>query len=62
MSNLSKTTMPDPTRPYRPFTLTLRRVFVGEQGIRAGWSVLIFAAISGSCKPSYCRLSVISSH
>lgn len=45
MSNLSKTTMPDPTGPYRPFTFTLRRAFVGEQGIRAGWSVLIFAAI-----------------
>jgi CAAX protease family protein len=45
MSNLSKTTMPAPTGSYRPFGLTLRRVFVGEQGIRAGWSVLIFAAI-----------------
>jgi membrane protease YdiL (CAAX protease family) len=45
MSNLSKTTMPDPTGSYRPFTVTLRRVFVGEQGIRAGWSVLVFAAI-----------------
>jgi uncharacterized protein len=45
MSNLSKTTTPYPTGSYRPFTLTLRRVFVGEQGIRAGWSVLIFAAI-----------------
>jgi membrane protease YdiL (CAAX protease family) len=44
MSNLSKTTMPDPTASYRPFSLTLRGVFVGEQGIRAGWSVLIFAA------------------
>jgi membrane protease YdiL (CAAX protease family) len=45
MSNLSKTTMPDPTGSYRPFSLTVRRVFVGEQGIRTGWSVLIFAAI-----------------
>jgi CAAX protease family protein len=45
MSNLSKAAMPDPTGSYRPLGLTLKRVFVGEQGIGAGWSVLIFAAI-----------------
>src|SRR5260370_4418861 len=38
--------MPDPTPSYLWLSGNpLRRVFVGERGIRAGWSVLIFAAI-----------------
>jgi len=45
MNNSSKTPAPDPAGSYRPFHLTLRRVFVAEQGIRAGWSVLTFAVI-----------------
>jgi membrane protease YdiL (CAAX protease family) len=46
MSNLSKTTTPEPEASYRsPNSHSLRRVFIGEQGIRAGWSVLVFAAI-----------------
>jgi membrane protease YdiL (CAAX protease family) len=46
MNDSSKTTLPDPTGSYHPpFKVTRRSVFVGEQGIRAGWSVLLFAAI-----------------
>jgi membrane protease YdiL (CAAX protease family) len=46
MGNLSKTTVTAPTGPYRSsVSVALRRLFVGEQGIRAGWSVLLFAAI-----------------
>jgi CAAX protease family protein len=46
MSNLSKTTTPEPEASYRsPNSHSLRRVFIGEQGIRAGWGVLVFAAI-----------------
>jgi hypothetical protein len=46
VSNLSKTTRSElPSSSNRSVSLTLRRVFVGEQGIRAGWSVLLFAAI-----------------
>jgi CAAX protease family protein len=45
MSDFSKATMPDPTGSDYPLRGTLQRVFIGEQGIRAGWSVLIFAAI-----------------
>jgi hypothetical protein len=41
MTSLFKT----PAVADLPFKVTLRRVFTGEQGIRAGWSVLIFAAI-----------------
>lgn len=46
MSNLSNTIVPDPTGPQPPSVSgTLKRIFVGEQGIRSGWSVLIFAAV-----------------
>jgi membrane protease YdiL (CAAX protease family) len=46
MSHFSKTTTPEPGASYRsPSSRWLRRTFIGEQGIRAGWSVLLFAAI-----------------
>jgi uncharacterized protein len=46
MNNISKTTTPEPGTSCRsPSSHLLRRVFIGEQGIRAGWSVLLFAAI-----------------
>jgi uncharacterized protein len=46
MNNLSKTKLSDLTEPHRPSTnVTFRRVFVGERGIRAGWSILLFATI-----------------
>jgi len=45
VSNTSKTTLPHSKSSYWPSSSALGRVFVGEQGIRAGWSVLIFAAI-----------------
>jgi uncharacterized protein len=46
MSNLSNTRVPDPTGSQRPsVNATLKRVFIGEQGIRSGWSALIFAAV-----------------
>ncbi len=35
----------DLTGSYRTFNVTLRRVFFSGQGLRAGWSVLLFAAI-----------------
>jgi membrane protease YdiL (CAAX protease family) len=46
MSDLSKTTTPEATASYRtPRGHLLRRVFIGDQGVRAGWSMLLFAAI-----------------
>jgi hypothetical protein len=35
----------DASHPAPQQSAVLRRVFVGEQGIRAGWSVLLFAGI-----------------
>lgn len=35
----------DLTGSYRTFNVTLRRVFFSGQGLRVGWSVLLFAAI-----------------
>jgi membrane protease YdiL (CAAX protease family) len=49
MGNLSNTTVPDPTGSHRPLVNgTLRRVFVGEHGIRAGWSALLFVTVFGT--------------
>jgi membrane protease YdiL (CAAX protease family) len=46
MSNLSNMIVPDPKGSQRPsVNATLKRVFIGEQGIRSGWSALIFAAV-----------------
>jgi uncharacterized protein len=46
MSDSSETKPYDFAEAYHvPHSSTLRRVFMGEQGIRAGWSALIFAAI-----------------
>jgi uncharacterized protein len=47
MNDLSNTIVPDPTgsRQRPSINLTLKRVFIGEQGIRSGWSALLFAAI-----------------
>jgi len=47
MSNLFNTIVPDPTGPQRHPSInpTLKRVFIGEQGIRSGWGALLFAAI-----------------
>lgn len=46
MSNTFKPTAPEATASHWSLNRgTLHRVFVGEHGIRAGWSVLLFAAI-----------------
>jgi len=46
MSDLPQNKVPDATALYWSLNRgTLHRTFVGEQGIRAGWSVLIFAVI-----------------
>lgn len=46
MSNLPNTIAPDPTGSQpRSVNAKLKRIFVGEHGIRSGWSVLLFAAI-----------------
>ena len=46
MSDLSKTTTPEAAASDRtPRGHLLRRVFIGDQGVRAGWSMLLFAAI-----------------
>jgi CAAX protease family protein len=45
MKDFSKAAMPDPTGSDYPLRVTLRRVFIGVQGIGAGWSLLIFAVI-----------------
>jgi uncharacterized protein len=45
MSNLPNTIVPDPTRSQPPsVNAKLKHIFVGEQGIRSGWSALLFAA------------------
>ena len=46
MDNSYETKAPDATVPQRSLTSnSLRRVFIGDKGIRSGWSVLLFAAI-----------------
>ena len=46
MSTSSNTIVPDPTGSQRrSVNATLKRVFIGEQGIRSGWSALIFIAV-----------------
>lgn len=46
MSNTFKPTVPEATASHWSLNSgALHRVFVGEHGIRAGWSVLLFAAI-----------------
>jgi uncharacterized protein len=46
MSASSNTIVPDPTGSQRrSVNATLKRVFIGEQGIRSGWSALIFVAV-----------------
>jgi hypothetical protein len=46
VNNLSQTQAHDETEHhFSSVTGTLRRVFVGEHGIRAGWSALLFVAI-----------------
>jgi membrane protease YdiL (CAAX protease family) len=46
MSNTFRTMLSDPTGSNRGSVKTrLKYVFVGERGIRAGWSALLFAAI-----------------
>jgi CAAX protease family protein len=46
MSTSSNTIVPDPTGSQRrSVNATLKRVFIGEQGIRSGWSALIFVAV-----------------
>ena len=48
MSDLSETRYSPPAESDRPRSLgALRRVFLGEHGLRAGWSALLFAAIFG---------------
>jgi len=45
MNNSYETAVPNPTAPQRSAgASSLRRVFVGDHGVRAGWSVLLFAA------------------
>jgi hypothetical protein len=46
MGNLFKITVPESHRPL--VNGTLRRVFVGEHGIRAGWSALLFVTVFGT--------------
>src|SRR5579863_5526997 len=46
MTNLSKVTVSESIEPPRQFANgRLKRIFVGEQEIRAGWGVLLFIAI-----------------
>jgi hypothetical protein len=46
MSTSSHTIVPDPTGSQRrSVNATLKCVFIGEQGIRSGWSALIFVAV-----------------
>jgi len=46
MSNTFKPTAPEATASRWSLNSdTFHRVFVGEHGIRSGWSVLLFAAI-----------------
>src|SRR5260370_35489939 len=45
MNNSYETAAPNPTAPQRSAGASLlRRVFLGDHGVRAGWSVLLFAA------------------